>query len=138
MATKNQQSGNQLLSELKEATKDLLFMSESDYPFEVFRWDKEREITPDVLRKVAGKGADDPVEERSVDEFFKQAVAMQDWHGNDEKVTAQKYQALVKLLKERLTDLKVYRVGSVNITVFILGKDQAGDWVGLSTQVVET
>lgn len=138
MAKKKQQGGNELFSELKEATKDLMFMSESDYPFEVFRWDKAREVSPDVLRKEAGKGADDPVEEKSVDEFFKQAASMQDWHGNDEKVTAQKYQALVKLLKERLTDLKVYRVGSVNIAVFIVGKDEEGDWVGLSTQVVET
>ena len=138
MATNKLQGEDQLLSELKEATKDLLFMSESDYPFEVFRWDKEREIVPDVLRKEASKGADDPVEERSVDEFFKQAASMQDWHGKEGKVTAQKYQSLVKLLKERLTDLKVYRVGSINISVFILGKDQAGDWVGLSTQVVET
>ena len=138
MAIKKQQGEDQLLSDLKEATKGLLFMSESDYPFEIIHWDKTQEITPDFLRKEAKKSANDPVEERSVDEFFKQAASMQDWHGNDEKVTAQQYQALVKLLKERLTDLKVYRVGSVNLTVFIVGKDQAGDWVGLSTQVVET
>ena len=138
MATKKQQGEDLLLSELKEATKDLLFMSESDYPFEVIRWDKTQEITPDFLRKKAGKDADDPIEERSVDEFFKQAASMQDWHGKEETATAQKYQSLVKLLKERLTDLNVYRVGSVNITVFIVGKDQGGDRVGLSTHVVET
>ena len=138
MTTKKQQGEDNLLSELKEATKDLLFMSESDYPFEVFRWDKAQEVARDFLRKEAGKGMDDTVEEKSVDEFFKQAVSIQDWHGKEEKATAQKYQALVKLLKERLTNLKVYRVGSVNITVFILGKDQGGDWVGLATQVVET
>ena len=130
--------GSGLPSELKKETAGLTFMSESDYPFKIIHWDKGQEITPEFLRKEAKKGEDDPVEEKSVDEFFKRAVSMQDWYGNEEKATAKKYQALVKLLKEKLQDVRVYRVGSVNITVFIVGKDAGGDWVGLSTQVVET
>jgi hypothetical protein len=41
-------------------------------------------------------------------------------------------------LKAELTDLRVYRVGSTDIDVYILGKHPSGAWLGLKTKVVET
>ncbi len=42
-------SDEQLCEELKEATRGLLFMSESEYPFEVVRWEGREEMSPDDL-----------------------------------------------------------------------------------------
>lgn len=125
----------QMLSELKAASAGLLYMSESDYPFEVVRFD---EVTPAALRRASGESADAPFETQSLEAFFRVAVSEADWRSPAERVTAKKYQALVALLKDNLTNVKAYRVGSINLAVFIIGQSAEGNWLGLSTRVVET
>jgi hypothetical protein len=125
----------QLLSELKAASAGLLFMSESDYPFEVVRFD---ESTPAALRQASGEAAAAPVETQSIETFFRVAVSEEDWRSVVERATAKKYQALVALLKDNLTNVKAYRVGSINIAVYLIGQSAEGNWLGLSTRVVET
>jgi hypothetical protein len=44
----------------------------------------------------------------------------------------------LRLLEENLADLKVFRVGVVNIPVYIAGRSASGNWLGVSTRVVET
>jgi hypothetical protein len=132
-------STTQFLQELQEATAGLLFMSESDYPFQVIEWDQAIEITPDYLRQQsAGVNSQTPVRRQSVDEFFRSATSEPQWKKGRELETARRYQTLVRLLKEYLTDLTVYRVGEIDITIFILGKNESGDLVGLTTRVIET
>jgi hypothetical protein len=65
-------------------------------------------------------------------------VSEPDWKGAEELAIARRYQALLRLLKENLNDLKVYRVGRINIAVYIIGRSKAGNWLGISTRVVET
>jgi hypothetical protein len=43
---------DRLEQELREATRGLTFMSESDYPVEVVRWDASAEVTPEYLRRL--------------------------------------------------------------------------------------
>jgi hypothetical protein len=128
----------QILEELERGSAGLSFMSESDYPFEVVRWDSVNEITRPYLRGLTGESADAPVEVESLEVFFGPAVAEADWKGAAELETAKRYQALMRLLKDNLEDVKVYKVGSINIPVYIIGRSLAGSWLGLSTRVVET
>ena len=127
----------QLLEELKEATRGLTFMSESDYPFEVFDWGKA-EPTPEFLRGLDGSAADTTVETRTAAEFFRAATSEPDWKGADELAVAKKFQALLRLLEENLSDLKVFRVGTINLPVYVAGRSASGSWLGVSTRVVET
>ncbi len=131
-------SDEQLIAELEQATDGLLFMSESDYPFETLRWEGLSEITPQHLRETAGVDAETQITSQTVEDFFRVAMAEQSWKGAQELAAAKKYQALVRLLKENLEDLKAYRVGEINIPVFIVGKSKTGNWLGVSTRVVET
>jgi hypothetical protein len=131
-------SDEQLCAELKEATRGLLFMSESDYPFEVIRWEGAAELTPDYLRKAAASRAEAPVEVRTLSDFFRTAAGEQEWKGEAELALAKRYQALMSLLEENLKDVKVYRVDSVNIGVYVIGRSNEGNWIGVSTRVVET
>jgi hypothetical protein len=128
---------DQILSELEAASAGLLFMSESEYPFEVVRAGTV-EPTPAALRQLSGEAADAPVETQSLDDFFRVAVSEEDWRSPAERADAAKYQALAALLKEQLKDVKAYRVGSVNIPVYLIGRSAQGNWLGLSTRVVET
>jgi hypothetical protein len=131
-------SDEQLCEELREATRGLLFMSESDYPFEVVRWEGGGELSPEHLREVAGQDATATVEERTVADFFRVAAGEQEWKGEAELALAKRYQSLARLLEEKLKDVRVYRVGKRNISVYVVGLSEEGNWLGVSTRVVET
>ncbi len=131
-------SDEQLLAELKEATEGLTFMSESDYPLEVVHWEELQEITHHFLRQVSEQPAAAPVRMQSVDEFFHVAVSEAKWKSTEQLAVAKRYQILVRLLKDNLKDLKVYRIGEVNIPAYVVGRSASGKWAGVSTRVVET
>lgn len=131
-------SDEQLCGELQEAIRGLLFMSESDYPFEIIRWEGAEDMSPERLRSVAGLDAAAPVEERTVAEFFRVAAGEQEWKGAAELALAQRYQTLVRLLEENLKEVKAYRVGTISVGVYVVGRSDEGNWLGVSTRVVET
>jgi hypothetical protein len=135
--TKVLKGDEKLLEELREATRGLIFMSESDYPLEVFV-SGGAEPTRESLRVLAGADESAPVETRGAREFFRAAASEPDWKGEDELAVARRFQALLRLLETSLSDLKVYRVGAVDIKVYVAGRAPSGNFLGVSTRVVET
>jgi hypothetical protein len=131
-------SDEQLCEELREATRGLLFMSESDYPFEVVRWEGIEDVSPEYLRRVGGQDITAPVEERTIADFFRVAAGEQEWKGEAELAQAKRYQSLIRLLEENLEGVRVYRVGRIDIGVYVLGRSEEKNWLGVSTRVVET
>ena len=129
-----------LLATLQRLTEGLLWMSETDEPFEVFHWSQEsmKELTKERLLYLTHHPGDTLVEQMDVDEFFSVAAENQDWFGDEERAIALRYRELLTTLKHHLNRLKVYRVGEVEIDIYILGQTQTGDWVGLATKAVET
>lgn len=125
----------QMTEDLKQLTEGLLFMSEADYPFQTVTL---VDISPEHLRELAGKPADAPVETRSVEAFLRVAMSEPAWKGVQELAAAKKYQALAQYLKENLKDPLAYRVGAIDISVYLVGSSSTGKWVGLATRVVET
>jgi nuclease A inhibitor-like protein len=131
-------SDEEIIEELKRLTDGLLFMSEADYPFEIVYREGQAGMSPEDLRELSGQPDGSPVEVKSVDDFFRVAVSEPAWKGETERAVAKRYQALLRLLKENLDELKVYRVGEINIPVYIVGRAKTGNWLGVSTRVVET
>jgi hypothetical protein len=131
-------SDEEILKKLEQAKAGLLFMSEADYPFEIVNWGAMNEIAFDYLRGQAGAAPDAPVQVLSPEKFFATAMSEPQWKREQELAIARRYQALLRLLKENLDDLKVYKVGEINIAVYIVGRATSGNWVGLSTRAVET
>jgi len=129
---------DEITKELQQATDGLLWMSESDYPFEAVKWDEVTTITEDLLRERAGEADDAPIETNSIEEFFRIATGEQVWHSAQEQTTARRYRRLVELLTENLTDAKAYRIGRINLEVLILGRSPAGTIMGIGTRLVET
>ena len=127
----------QLTEALRKATRGLTYMSESDYPFEVFGWDVA-EPTDGFLRGLTGEAADAPVETRTAADFFRVAASQAEWKNEEQLAAAHRFQSLQSLLEQNLTDLKVFRVGSINLPVYVAGRGASGRWLGVSTRVVET
>lgn len=130
-----------LLDTFKQASKDLLFMSESDYPFETFFWqaeDKQTNINANLILQKTEHPPNTPVQFIDIDSFFTIATTEQDWHNSEDKETIKKYQNLVKVIKDNLTDITIARLGKIEIDVYIIGKTANSDFAGLLTKVIET
>jgi hypothetical protein len=112
---------------LADATKGLLYPSESDEPFEAFRWPG----TGDDPIKIAFalRGRNGPVTEQTASEFFADLEA-----GND----AARFKKLHALLATTLSSLRVFRIGEVEVDIYLIGKTKGGEWGGLHTKSVET
>jgi hypothetical protein len=126
-----------LLHSLDEAARGLLFPSESDFPLTPFRWDSGPP-SPEALRRAQCLDEDAPVEILTVEALFAPLVEPPEWSDAKARAEAERYRRLVELLQENLTDLCVYRVGRIEIDVYILGRHASGAWLGLKTKVVET
>jgi hypothetical protein len=129
---------DQIVHELKDASAGLMMMSESDYPFEIVQWKESTEPTDEHLRSVSGAESDAELERQRVDQFFRAAVQESDWKSEAELTLAKRFKRLIEVLKDNLHDLRVYRIGSRDIRVLIVGKSSQGTWLGLSTRVIET
>jgi hypothetical protein len=131
-------TNSEIVEQLKRASDGLLFMSESEYPLYVFLWEGIAPAPPEKVVQQTPHSQDTPVEIVGVDDFFKVATTPKDWHGEEEKASVNKFQALVQTLKENLSNLQVYRLGHKEVDVYIVGQTPTGNLAGISTQVVET
>jgi hypothetical protein len=132
-----------LMSRLEEAASGLLFPSESDFPLTPFRFggDAGEEPTGEALLRAEGRDAGAAVEVVGVDDFFAPVVeepAGDEGGDGGEGSDAKRFEALVALLKKELGDLRVVRVGSVDIDVYVVGRCASGEWIGVKTHLVET
>jgi hypothetical protein len=121
----------------KAATDGLLFMSESDYPFEV-SIHEEPVVIPDALLADAGLPPETQVEKMSVDEFFSSAAREYEGQSDEARALAARYLELVSLIKQSLADSAVFKLGTINMPVYIVGSEPGGGSIWLKTRVVET
>ena len=132
----------QVLREIEEAADGLLLMSESDRPLEPFRLEGGGEGgEPDLgrLRRLAEAPADAPVEVLGFEEFFDAVnLVVLRRGGGAERAGAERVGALKRALSDNLSGLRAYRVGSINIAIYVLGRSAAGNFLGFSTRAIET
>ena len=126
----------ELIIQLSQAVEGLLWLSESDYPWETVYIENVDHLETKLLELTHNNSAT-KIEIKELNSFFNRVTQAKD--GDEEELQeSRRYQALVDLLKTHLRDIKVYRVGECEIKVYILGKTKLGNVVGLSTMVVET
>lgn len=124
---------------LTELTDGLLWMSESDYPWQVFAWETSGRINTDQLLQLTNHPPDSLIVEINIDEFFAPALTEQDWYNDEEKQTAKRYRALVEFLKYQLDNIQVYRVGRPpEIYIYIIGITRDDNLAGISTRLIES
>ena len=127
----------ELINQLKSASEGLLWLSESDYPFTTIYWENVDDINAKLLQ-VTESTPETKIEVKELDSFFNRVTKEEDWYNDEEMAECKRYQELVNLFKTHLTDIKVYRVGEVEVNCYILGKTESGFIAGLSTISVET
>ncbi|MCW5312679.1 nuclease [Nostoc sp. KVJ3] len=127
----------EIVEKLKEASTGLLMMSESDYPFEVVLWKGAAPATQEKILQLTGS-QDLPVEVVDLDYLFRNCAFEQEWHNELQKEDVKKFQTLIQTLKDNLSNINVYRIGQINLDVYMIGQTKDGDLAGLVTKLVET
>jgi hypothetical protein len=128
-----------IIETLKHSSAGLMMMSESEYPFEVINWGSKCEpLTTQKILQITNHSQDELVEEVELEYFFKNIAFEQEWHDEHQKQEVVKFQTLLNILKNNLKEIQVYRVGTTNIDVYIIGKTSTDELIGLSTKAIET
>lgn len=129
----------EIINKLKSATNGLLMSSEAEYPFEVFLWENiTNSLTSEKVLQQTKHPENTSVEVVPFEDFCRQLTAEQDWYGEEEKNLVAKFNILVKTLRNNLINLQVYRLGKIEIDVYIVGKTPTDNLAGVATKVVET
>ena len=124
---------------LQGAIQGLLHVSETDAAFEVFHWPGgSATLDATTLLQLSGHKPNAPVQTLSLADFFKPLTEFQGWFGPKEKAAANKYGVVQSLIEQHLSNPQVFRVGKINVDIFIVGKTVQGDWAGIKTKAVET
>ena len=129
-----------LKEQIKTLTADLMYPSESDEKIEYFEMalPTSDKLSMADFRMYNGIKPETVISEISFDDFFKPLVKMEDWFGEEEKKWADDSLKLKTLLSENAKDFQIFKVGYVEIDVFVFGKAEECKWVGVKTKVVET
>ncbi len=128
-------TAKEITDRLSILSKDLLFPSESDYPLEPFIWESAT-LSPETILTRSHKPLDTAIESITLEEFFAQVTADQDWYDDEDRAIAQRFRDLQAAIAT-LENVQVFKVGTVEIDVYIVG-EIGPDLVGLKTTVIET
>jgi hypothetical protein len=130
----------QTLLKLQEASAGLLMPSESDYPFEVFvaPAGSSLPLPSPVLLSWIHRSADTAVEGVNLPYFFRNVTRERPEHGESEREAVRRFRHLQQVLEQELADVRVYRVGSIRIDAYILGRTSEAQIAGLKTTLIET
>jgi hypothetical protein len=119
-----------------QLTGGMLFMSETDAPLTYYELspEKSQEWPPSTggqFLELIGKAPEAPVEKLAPEKFFRDLRS-----GNEDR--EDQVAALQKAMTGELLNLAGFRVGEIQIQIFVLGKDNSGNVCGLQTLSVET
>ncbi len=123
----------EIVTQLERLIIDLYWVSESDCPFQVVSWDEKY-----LNKLLSSTSANEEIETISLADFFAPVLVVEDWYEEEELATIDRYKKLLNAIEFHLNNVKVFRVGKIEIDVYILGKTATRDVIGLQTQVVET
>lgn len=126
--------------QLTRAASGLLYLSESDYPFEFAFAAAPRRGPLDaaLLRASFGIAADEPIEVVSLDTFFARHIEHVDPADRTARALVPRYRALKRALHRLTGATVVYRVGRLAIRCYVVGTDAWGNVFGLATTAIET
>lgn len=132
---------DRLRERLLAASRELLFSTESDRPFEFVRLGVSEPITGVTAARIAeviGRPGERATEWPFA-RFLARHIERVDPLDQAARELVPRYEDLSTALRESLGVVRVFRIGEVEIRVLALGNDpKTGELAGLSTFAVET
>lgn len=128
----------EFIVQLEQAVKNLLWISEAEYPFQVVYWHDASSFSEDNLLQQSNYSLETKIAIQEFQAFFWSATKQETWHNEAEQAEAKRYQALVELMAANLKDIRVYLLGEIEIDAYILGETEHNASAGLATKIVST
>lgn len=128
---------NDLNQQITESVAGLTYMSETDAELVAFAGQKADVVSVENLLLQIGR-KDCKVEEKGFYEFFEPLIKIQKWFGEEERKMTEKFVALKELLQQNLIGKKVFKIGKIEIDIFVVGLDKDNVLRGIQTKAVET
>jgi Nuclease A inhibitor-like protein len=125
-------------TKLAEMCEGLIYMSETDAEFIVFKGTKIEVLSKETILAQIKGSPNVAFEEQNPDEFFLRLTTIKDWFGETEKQKAKRYGKLQEFMKANLKELKIFRIGKIQVDIYIVGIDAESNLSGLKTNAVET
>ena len=105
---------NALRQQLIDVCSDLWWVSESEYPVQPV-W------THQSLSELLSSAPQPQTISTDLDRLFSSVVTHQSWHTPEDTEQTEAFTKLKQLLSQNLSDVKIYRCGEVEITLYVLG-----------------
>ena len=127
-------------NEINPLLTDLFYPSESDEPIETVTCylSQEEPLTVSHIKDWLMLPPAVYVAEMPENDFWTPVTTEQDWYGDEEKARTARFQELKKRLEDELTGRQGFRVGEIEIDVYLLGRQADGVRAGLKTKIVQT
>jgi Nuclease A inhibitor-like protein len=121
-----------LKKNLAELTHDLLYSSESDYPFEIIDWENKK---PAELKATLAS----PVNEISAENFFSRYInILQTSDDAVRQADAPRYKKLKDFIISNAASVTVWRSGKIEVAIYIVITAKDDHLLALKTTSVET
>jgi len=120
---------------LQQMAEGLLYLSEGDYPFEVVDLGAVNSTVAEKLVEISGKTG---VEKVALPYFFRNMTKAETGAGEESLQKATRFVNLQNALQQKLADVAVYRLGSVQVSIYIIGRLPDGAFGGLKSTSIET
>lgn len=128
-------------SALRDAAAGLLYTSEGDFPFDELSipgqgsgWPQ----TADQFMRIINAAPGTEVREQTLDKFFARHIEKADPQDAGLQAMKPKYEALRDILRKTLREVRVFRVGVVEVRCYVVGADANGNLSGLVTTALES
>ncbi len=122
---------------LLKASEGLLYTSESDYRFTYFSFSNTSKLpTPQQFLQLINQTGQ-PIKQVKFDDLFNRLTKIEPGMDEQQIKAAKRYRVLEKVFKSTFTNLTIYRVGTIQIQVYITGVNACGI-SGLQTISIET
>lgn len=120
------------------ASKGLLYLSEGEAPFQPVRIPGPAASALEALRAFLALPDGAAIETRSLERFFAHLTDRADPNDPTAQALVPRYRHLMDVLRKALPDVCVYRVGTVEIACYLIGRAADGSFVGLRTTAYES
>ena len=127
-----------VIDRLAKGAEGLLFSSEADYPLEPFLWTDPQPFSANLLYTLTKLPESTPITQVKFSEFIAPMVALDPEASEAAKNRATRSKKLIRLLRRIFKDLTVYKLGTIEMPTFIVGRLADGTIGGLRTTIVET
>ena len=128
----------EFVHQLEAATEGLMWFSEAEYPWQLIYLQDVENCDRDLFLQHFDYPSETQITTQELGSFFASATTAESWHNEVEQAEVKRYQNLVDLMTQYLTEIQVYLVGEIEIDVCILGRTKGRAIAGLTTKIVET